>query len=258
MDTLEKIGLRLSRYIVSLGKLLSRPNALWLAVPILSIMLLWPIRKLYLDKVKENRGKHDVTLVDGNSSSSNLEENGIRKKERNLKENKSRFENLVALRKEALAAFYAAEGARTKLLLEKKTNFGTTYLLGVRKPTKIETEVLRDKIASWQNQFKITEGPVDIRQKMSIGEERLEFDKWMTTTIDRDDPFGVEGKKIILIVVPDDPGISLKGFTYPTDDFDAEVEKMNGESGSVSPLGLKKFTVDENGELDRFSAFIVK
>ncbi len=87
------------------------------------------------------------------------------------------------LRKLTSDLLYSSEASRSVMLFEQKNLKAHIYMLGVRPPTNEEEKSLRKRLGELQEEAK------------SLGREREEFDAWLTTIINRDDSFGIEGKK---------------------------------------------------------------
>jgi len=150
------------------------------------------------------------------------------------------------IRKAASDLLYLSEASRSAMLFQQKRSKAHIYMLSVLPPSTDEVRLLRKRLGELQNEAK------------SLGRDREEFDAWLTKKIDRDDPFGIEGKKIIMIFVPDNPKASLTGMTYAASDFNAELEWIKSNPSKIQKDNSIYFSPDESGDLERFKALIVK
>lgn len=150
------------------------------------------------------------------------------------------------LRTEARKLIYKSEAERAQMLVEQKTSGATIYMLGVTRPTPEQVKALRVAMGR-------------MRRELSSSEtDKEEFDKWLSTMIDRDDPFGTQGDKIIMIFVPDKPDVALTGMIYPTDDFKKEAAWLNARPARIQKESATGFYQNDDGELERFAELIVK
>ncbi|MEY4246261.1 MAG: hypothetical protein RLZZ245_3846 [Verrucomicrobiota bacterium] len=188
--------------------------------------------------VHSNESERDLKNIDNKSKDS-----PFKSKNDSLKVSKA----LADFRTEASNFFYQSEANRSTMLFEEKKASTTLYMLAVRKPSSDEISDLRAKIKKLQDDAK------------TVSESAYqEFDRWVGVKLDRDDPFGIEGNKIIMIFIPDDPSVPMSGMTYPVNDFDSELAWIKSNPSKIQKENATFYSQDGRGDLERFRSLIVK
>lgn len=132
---------------------------------------------------------------------------------------------LEILKEETRALFYQSEARRKSLLADKVGSEAHSYLIGIREPTASESKELRSHIAA------------ALKSLDHSPDDKEAFDVWLTDLIDSVDPFGVNGKKAVLIAVPEDPFAATLGVINPVDDFESETRRYSESSDAFEIKG---------------------
>lgn len=161
-----------------------------------------------------------------------------------LKEKMS-AESLGSLQRELAKIFGDKEALRSKLLLESKRGSNYCYLLGVDPPTSEEVEAMRIVVSHIQ--------------KRVSKEDSEKLDKYVGELIKRYDPFGLEGKKAIYIVIPEDfEREKISGVTFTVDNFEEVKERFNPsvEKTDFPYENVRPYIRSDMKELLRFGSLI--
>lgn len=109
--------------------------------------------------------------------------------------------------------FTEHESKRARLLSTTRHGNEMWYLLGVEPPDASEVKSIRKKLA-------------EIQSKLSK-QDTQQLDDIIRDLINNYDPFGILGQRAMLIKVPEDPGGRIRGMTFDSDGFDADVAKFS-------------------------------
>jgi hypothetical protein len=154
--------------------------------------------------------KHVENLPDESESVEMTKNNG--KGKRAVEPPVGEVKSFSALRKEVEQVFGDYEASRSTMLLEAKRGTNYCYLLGVEPPSQEEIASLRKYISELQHQVSKNDS------------QRL--DDYLGKMISRYDCFGVDGRKAIYILIPEDfETKAISGTTFSVDDFE-EVKKV--------------------------------
>jgi hypothetical protein len=118
-------------------------------------------------------------------------------------------------------------------------------MMGISPPDREEVASIRKRIAEALSQVS--------------GSDRQDLSEWIDYLIDSYDPFGVMGKRVILVQIPDDPDERMSALSYTTEDFDSEVIKLDpGKKFDYVFENLHIFVSDDNEDLMRLKAYLVR
>jgi hypothetical protein len=134
------------------------------------------------------------------------------------------------------------EATRARLIAEKDVVGARCYYLDVMPPSLEEIEVMRQAISE-------VLGNVDDSKKQ-------EMDEWVGWMIERYDPFGTSGRKIMGIRIPTDSGKPISGWTYPTADPKNELQLLL-KGDMEAPADMQFYVSSDNETSERFSALLV-
>ena len=147
-------------------------------------------------------------------------------------------------RKKVIDLFNRSEASRSRLLLETRRKNAISYLLGIEKPSVDEINSIRKQLGVIQEEAK------------RAPSEYEEFDQWIGAKIREYDPFGVNGKKIAMIWIPDDPNTSMTAIIGNTENFEEEIYKLNNNKGDIEFRNMSAYGQRDTGHLERFKAMI--
>ncbi len=136
----------------------------------------------------------------------------------------------------------AYEAGRSRILMKKETVDSEIHLLGVEPPTQGEIEDVR----------KILE---DSLSRLETG-ARAEAEEKLGEMMRNYDPFGGEGRRVIVIDVPDEPNGRLSGFTCSAPDIQDMIRRF--DEGRMTELqNVRGYHAHYAGmPLERFRKFI--
>ncbi len=150
-----------------------------------------------------------------------------------------------ALRKEIEQVFGDYEASRSTMLLEAKRGTNYCYLLGVEPPSPEEIASLRKYISELQHQVTKSDS------------QRL--DDYLGKMVSRYDCFGVDGRKAIYILIPEDfKTKAISGTTFSVNDFE-EVKKVFDPNIPIVEFpyrNVKPYIRGDTKMLSRFQSLI--
>ncbi len=135
-----------------------------------------------------------------------------------------------------------SEAERCRIVLERKLEGAHAYYLEALPPTDEDKVKTRRMIAEIM-------GNVPPHKKENI-------DNNIGQLIYEYDVFGVSGKKIICIRVPDDPGTPLSAWTYPVENVEKETQRLFSGEKISAPEDMHFYVGSNPNTLSRFKSLI--
>lgn len=134
------------------------------------------------------------------------------------------------------------EAGRCQILLEKKFEDAHEYYLEVLPPSREEIIATRNIIAEIMESV-----PKDKKEEVdnNIGQLIYEYDA-----------FGLSGKKILSIRVPDNSESPLSAWTYPVNDVKFEIQRIFSGEQVKAPENMQFYVGSDPNILARFEALI--
>lgn len=209
------------------------------------LILFWQGKPNPLTETTDNRKAKAVESRAGDDSAAR-EDDGIPAGKRADREELSRApgRSKGALLQEAQRVFGQAEAARAKKLAEHFNETEGTYIYAVEPPTKEEVGMVQSQIA-------------DLLKEVEPG-DRADFDKMLKEEIDSYDPYGETGRKVMMIMVPIEGPMRMKGMVIDPPD-DPEAFQKSFTEGESYPMNIRHgwFASEDRKTLERFGQIMV-
>lgn len=139
--------------------------------------------------------------------------------------------------------FTEREAKRARLLSTTRHGDETWYLLGVTPPDASEARFLRSEMARIESAL----SKVDAQQ----------LDEMLDDLVHNYDPFGALGPRAMLIRVPDDPNARIRGGTFDSDGFEADIAKFDPSAPADYMFRNSVEYFRDDGQIpERFSALL--
>jgi hypothetical protein len=135
------------------------------------------------------------------------------------------------------------EAGRCQILLEKKYADAHEYFLEVAPPSREEIADTRNMIAEI-----LEKAPKDKKE---------EIDNNISQLIHEYDAFGLLGKKILSIRVPDNPKSPLSAWTYPVNNVELEIQRIFSGEQIKAPENMQFYVGSDPKTMSRFEAIIL-